>query len=86
MENLRADDYSVPSRHRRFTRSQGPGDARPRALAVFAEAHTDQNQREYEALRGAVVTGRPADLPPDTPRPGVRIAHRGERADLHAST
>jgi hypothetical protein len=56
------------------------------ASASSAEAHADQNQRAHEALRNVVVTGRLADLPPDTPRPGVRIAHRGERADLHAST
>jgi uncharacterized protein (DUF2252 family) len=54
----------------------GSGDALPRALALFAEAYADLNQRDHEALR----------LPPDTPRPGVRFAHRGERADLHAST
>jgi predicted alpha/beta hydrolase len=60
----------------------GSGDALPRALAAFAEAYADQNQRDYEALRTAAL----ADLPPETPRPGARIAHRGERADLHAST
>ena len=64
----------------------GSGDALPRALAVFAEAYADQNQRDYEALRSTAGTGALADLPPDTPRPGARIAHRGERADLHAST
>jgi uncharacterized protein (DUF2252 family) len=64
----------------------GSGDALPRALAGFAEAYADQNQRDHEALRRAVGNGRPADMPPDTPRPGARIAHRGERADLHAST
>jgi hypothetical protein len=61
----------------------GSGDALPRALAVFAEAYADQNQRDHEAATG---TSALAELPPDTPRPGVRIAHRGERADLHAST
>ncbi len=64
----------------------GSGDALPRALAIFAEAYADQNQRDYEALRSTAGTGALADLPPDTPRPGARIAHRGERADLHAST
>jgi hypothetical protein len=64
----------------------GSGDALPRALAVFAEAYADQNQRDHEALRSGDGTGRLADLPPDTPRPGAHIAHRGERADLHAST
>jgi hypothetical protein len=64
----------------------GSGDALPRALAVFAEAYADQNQRDYEALRESAGTPALADLSPDTPRPGVRIAHRGERADLHAST
>ncbi len=64
----------------------GSGDALPRALAVFAEAYADQNQRDYEALRSAAGTNGLPDLPPDTPRPGARIAHRGERADLHAST
>ena len=64
----------------------GSGDALPRALAAFAEAYADQNQRDYEALRSAAGTNGLADLPPDTPRPGARIAHRAERADLHAST
>ena len=64
----------------------GSGDALPRALADFAEAYADQNQRDYEALRTAPGTAALADLPPETPRPGARIAHRGERADLHAST
>ena len=64
----------------------GSGDALPRALAAFGEAYADQNQRDHEALRGAARTNGHADLPPDTPRPGARIAHRGERADLHAST
>jgi putative acetyltransferase len=45
-----------------------------------------RNQRDHEALRSGDGTGRLADLPPDTPRPGAHIAHRGERADLHAST
>jgi uncharacterized protein (DUF2252 family) len=31
----------------------GLGDALPRALAVFAEAYADQNQRDHEALRAA---------------------------------
>jgi hypothetical protein len=31
----------------------GSGDALPRALAVFAEAYADQNQRDHEALRAA---------------------------------
>jgi len=64
----------------------GSGDALPRALADFAEAYADQNQRDYEAMRTAPGTAALPDLPPETPRPGARIAHRGERADLHAST
>ena len=50
----------------------GSGDALPRALAVFAEAYADQNQRDHEALRSGDGTGRLADLPPDTPRPEAR--------------
>ncbi len=64
----------------------GSGDALPRALAAFGEAYADQNGRDHDALRGPARTNGHADLPPDTPRPGARIAHRGERADLHAST
>jgi len=57
-----------------------------RAPETFAEAYADQYQRDHEALGREVVTGGLSNLPPETPRPGARIAHRGERADLHAST
>jgi Uncharacterized protein conserved in bacteria (DUF2252) len=36
----------------------GKGSAFDHALAAFAEAYADQNQRDYEALRAAVDTGR----------------------------
>jgi len=36
----------------------GKGAAFDHALAAFAEAYADQNQRDYEALRAAVDTGR----------------------------
>jgi hypothetical protein len=36
----------------------GKGDTFDRALAEFAEAYADQNQRDYEALRRAVDEGR----------------------------
>ena len=36
----------------------GKGDAAHRALARFAQAYTDQNERDYEALRAAVASGR----------------------------
>ncbi len=36
----------------------GAGDSFDRALASFAEAYADQNERDYDALRGAVSSGR----------------------------
>jgi len=36
----------------------GRSDAFDRALAAFAEAYADQNERDYEALRSAVESGR----------------------------
>ena len=38
----------------------GKGDAFDRALASFAEAYADQNERDYEALREAVASGKVA--------------------------
>ncbi len=38
----------------------GAGDSFDRALALFAEAYADQNERDYNALREAVVSGRVA--------------------------
>ena len=36
----------------------GGGDSFDRALASFAEAYADQNERDYHALQGAVESGR----------------------------
>ena len=36
----------------------GTSDAFDRALATFAEAYADQNERDYEALQAAVASGR----------------------------
>ena len=36
----------------------GGGDSFDRALASFAEAYADQNERDYDALRAAVASGR----------------------------
>ena len=36
----------------------GRGDAFDRAMATFAEAYADQNERDYAAVREAVATGR----------------------------
>jgi uncharacterized protein (DUF2252 family) len=36
----------------------GSSDALDRALAAFAEAYADQNQKDYEALQAAVASGR----------------------------
>ena len=36
----------------------GAGDSFDRALAAFAEAYADQNERDYDALREAVASGR----------------------------
>ena len=36
----------------------GAGDTFDRALASFAEAYADQNERDYDALREAVASGR----------------------------
>ena len=36
----------------------GAGDSFDRALASFAEAYADQNERDYDALRQAVASGR----------------------------
>ena len=36
----------------------GTGDAFDRAVADFAEAYAEQNQRDYDALREAVDAGR----------------------------
>ena len=36
----------------------GSGDAFDRALADFAEAYADQNERDYAAFRHAVDSGR----------------------------
>ena len=38
----------------------GGGDTFDRALASFAEAYADQNERDYNALQKAVATGRVA--------------------------
>jgi uncharacterized protein (DUF2252 family) len=38
----------------------GAGDSFDRALASFAEAYADQNERDYDALRDAVTSGRVA--------------------------
>ena len=36
----------------------GAGDSFDRALASFAEAYADQNERDYKALTKAVASGR----------------------------
>ena len=36
----------------------GSGDSFDRALATFAEAYADQNERDYAALKAAVESGR----------------------------
>ena len=36
----------------------GGGDTFDRAMAGFAEAYADQNERDYNALRDAVASGR----------------------------
>jgi hypothetical protein len=36
----------------------GSSDALDRALARFAEAYADQNQKDYETLKAAVASGR----------------------------
>jgi uncharacterized protein (DUF2252 family) len=36
----------------------GGGDAFDRSIAAFAEAYADQNERDYDALRAAVDSGR----------------------------
>ena len=36
----------------------GSGDVLDRALATFGEAYADQNERDYDALKAAVDTGR----------------------------
>jgi hypothetical protein len=36
----------------------GTGDVFDRAVADFAEVYAEQNQRDYDALREAVATGR----------------------------
>ena len=51
----------------------GSGDALPRALAVFAEAYADQNQRDYEARLAAGRLQRLAN--------GQRSGEVGERQD-----
>ena len=38
----------------------GSGDAFDRAMASFAEAYADQNERDYRALQEAVASGRVA--------------------------
>jgi len=38
----------------------GAGDSLDRSLAAFAETYADQNERDYEALREAVASGRVA--------------------------
>ena len=38
----------------------GGGDSFDRALAAFAEAYADQNERDYNALQDAVTSGRVA--------------------------
>jgi len=38
----------------------GKGDSFDRAMAVFAEAYADQNERDYGALRDAAASGRVA--------------------------
>ena len=36
----------------------GGGDSLDRAMASFAETYADQNERDYNALREAVASGR----------------------------
>jgi uncharacterized protein (DUF2252 family) len=38
----------------------GPGESFDRALASFAEAYADQNERDYDTLQGAAASGRVA--------------------------
>ena len=38
----------------------GAGDSFDRAMAEFAEAYADQNERDYDAVRAAVASGRVA--------------------------
>ena len=38
----------------------GSGDVFDRAMASFAETYADQNERDYDALQGAVASGRVA--------------------------
>ena len=38
----------------------GAGESFDRALASFAEAYADQNERDYDALQAAVASGRVA--------------------------
>ncbi|MFD3630969.1 DUF2252 family protein, partial [Streptomyces sp. NPDC058664] len=45
----------------------GSGDSFDRALATFAEAYADQNERDHQALVDAVAAGRlPAEELPTT--------------------
>jgi len=41
----------------------GAGDTFDRALATFAEAYADQNERDYQALQDAVASGRVTSQP-----------------------
>jgi Uncharacterized protein conserved in bacteria (DUF2252) len=36
----------------------GRGDSFDRAMAAFAETYADQNERDYQALKDAVDSGR----------------------------
>ena len=48
----------VPGTRSRSPRYLGSGDSFDRALATFAEAYADQNERDYDALRRAVTSER----------------------------
>jgi Uncharacterized protein conserved in bacteria (DUF2252) len=54
----RAIRCSCSSRRRRPRCYLGAGGSFDRALASFAEAYADQNERDYRALREAVQSGR----------------------------
>ena len=55
-----AKAHARPGTRSRSPATSAAGESFDRALALFAEAYADQNERHYGALQAAVASGRVA--------------------------
>ena len=64
----------------------GAGDSFDRALAAFAEAYADQNERDHRAVHDAVASGRSWPRPDsDRPRTACRARRPSPRGDVRSA-